>query len=197
MNFEEIVTTTVVSLGGFTVGLSIIVWHGVRWWKTDNDHDWKELLFPFLPLMLFGMLVILSAGGFLGSVGSVALWGSNRVGKVALEQGVGANDRDVTRSTNLVLEDGGHMVVILMTVAFVGWLVFSKDSRKNQEGKNNGIIGRIIVRTIAIIKSNWGLILPVVSGVCLGLVGGIAGFFAITLAPVVDTMGGMIVGLTA
>lgn len=195
MNLNEMTTTDYVSSGGLVVGMSIIVWNVIRWWRNSPEHDWKEIVFPDVPLLCYGILVILSAGGILGGAGSVALWGSNRIGKVALERGVGAQDVDVTRTNNLVLEEGGHMIVILMTVAFVGWLVFSKESRKNNNGKNKGWIFRIPIRTVVVFKENLNLILPVVAGISLGLSDGVAGWVAQGLGPAVDTTGGLLAGI--
>lgn len=189
--FEDATTTNVVSLGGVAVGLSIIVWTAVRWWKTSeaDQREWQELVFPFLPLFAYGMLLILSAGGVLGSTASVALWGSNEIGRVALEEGVGSADVDATRTNNIVLSEGGHMVVLLMTVAFVAYLVFSEESRKNR--KNQGWIKKIIT----VVRVNLVLIMPVVAGVCLGLSSGMAGWAAQGLGPAVDTLGASMAGV--
>lgn len=195
MNLEEATQPQGVYLGGVVVGLSIMGWYAIKWWRTDNQHDWKNLVYPFIPLWLFGMLIILCAGGLLGNIGNVTLWGSNKVGKIGLEQGVGGTDVSATRTTNLVLENGGHAVVVILTVVFVGYLVFSKESQRDNSGKDKGIILRIPIRTIVIIKRNWVLVMPVVSGISLGLAGGIAGFFADYLAPVVDTLGGLLTGV--
>lgn len=188
MDFEQAIDTGAVSLGGVVVGLSIVVWYSIRWWKTTK-HDWKDLVFPFVPLLFFGMLLILSAGGWLGNTASFALWGSNHVGKVALEQGVGGSDTDATRSTNLVLENGGHAVVILFAVAYVAVLVFSPATRSGTKGE--GWIRKIIL----IVRLNLHLVLPVIAGICLGLSGGLAGAVANILAPAVDTLGGFVAGV--
>lgn len=189
MDFEEITTTDIVGLGGVTISLSIITWEFIRWWfeaqgKSAGDKfkkNWRSLPLPFVPLNQFGMLscygmlLILSAGGILGSAASVALWGSNQVGRVALEQGVGGNDQNVTRTTNVVLNDGGHLVVWVCLVAFIAVCVFSR--------KKRGFTVRdVLVR----------MVLPVVCGVCLGLSDGMAGWAAQLLGPAVDSLGGFI-----
>lgn len=190
MNFEEMVNTGAVSLGGVVVGLSIIVWYTVKWMQeSGKDKNWKALFIPFLPLMIYGMLLILSTGGILGGAAGIALWGSNEIGRVALEYGVGGTSPDVTRTTSLVLENGGHAVVILMTVAFAAYLAFSKNSRSATKGE--GWIRKIVL----IVRYNLNLIMPVISGVCLGLSDGLAGITAEWLGPAVDTLGGYVMGI--
>lgn len=190
MNFEEMVNTGAVSLGGVVVGLAIIVWYVVKWFQeSGKEKDWKSLCLPFIPLMLYGMLLILSTGGILGGAAGIALWGSNEIGRVAIEYGVGGTSPNVTRTTSLVLEDGGHAVVILMTVAFVAYLVFSKNSRSSTKGE--GWIRKIVL----VIRYNLNLIMPVISGICLGLSDGLAGFVARWLGPGVDTLGGYLMGV--
>lgn len=188
--FEEMTGTDSVTLGGVLVGVVIISVHAVKWWRTDKGHEWQALVLPFAPLMAYGMLLILSAGGILGGSAGVTLWGGNRVGKVALEEGVGGSDTDATRASNIVLEDGGHAVVIVMTAVWIAWMVFSPDSRAA------GIKGAGIVRKIFMVaRHNLPLILPVIAGVCLGLSGGLAGLAAQGLAPAVDTLGALLWGL--
>lgn len=192
MDFEEITATSLVGLGGVAVAICIIVWESVRWWyespgKTGTEKlkkNWRALPVPCVPmnafgaLSCFGMLLILSAGGVLGGAASVALWGSNEVGRIALEQGVGGTDADVTRSTSLVLSNGGHLVVLAMAVAFAGVCVFSRSKR--------GFSVRDVLAR---------LVLPVVCGICMGLSSGMAGWAAQVLGPAVDTLGGFITGL--
>lgn len=163
-------TTNSVSLGGLTVGLGILTWIGYRWWYSAGRH-WKTLVFPFLPLMCYGILLILSAGGILGGAAGATLWGSNTMGDRTLEYGVGGNSPGVTRTVSLVLTDGGHMVVVLATVAIVATWVFKKSIRR------------------------WDIILPVVCGTSLGLSSGVAGLAAQILAPGVDTLGGVLAGV--
>lgn len=175
------ISDNAVSLGGLTIGLAIIVWFVVRWWYGAGGKNagvgqkfkngWKDLLLPFLPLMLFGSLIILSAGGYLADIGGVALWGTNEVGSIALEQGMGGNSPDVTRTNNIALDDGGRSVVFLMVVAFAAVLAFNKNARR------------------------LDLILPVVCGIALGLSDGWAGLASETLAPAVDSLGGTLTGV--
>ena len=159
----------VVSLGGVTVGLSILTWIAVRWW---NKHRGKwTVLIPFAVSSLYGMLLILSAGGILGGLAGIALWGQNLAGDAALEYGVGGNSPDVTRSFNLALSDGGHAMVLILTVAMVAVWKFSKRLPRMDVG------------------------LGILAGVALGLSSGVAGWAAEILAPVVNTGGDWIGGV--
>jgi hypothetical protein len=163
-------TTNTLSLGGLTVGLGILTWTGYRWWHTQRK-NWKALAFPFFPLMSYGMLLVLSAGGLLGGIAGIALWGSNHIGDITLKYGVGGGTPGVTRSVSLVLTDGGHMMVILMTIAMIATWIYKKSLRR------------------------LDIILPIVCGISLGLSSGIAGVAAQALGPVVDTAGGALAGL--
>jgi hypothetical protein len=139
--------------------------------------------------MLYGMLLILSAGGILGGMSNFALWGSNQIGRIALERGVGGEDTDATRSTSLVLESGGHGVVLLMTIAFVAVMVFTKETQSQMKGE--GWIRKIFI----LIRMSMVLLRPVLAGICLGLSDGMAGWAAEVLAPAVDTLGGFLMGV--
>jgi hypothetical protein len=166
----DIWTTNTLSLGGLTTGLGILTWVGYRWWFTQRK-NWKALVFPFVPLMCYGMLLILSAGGVLGGAAGVTLWGSNLVGDVTLEYGAGGGTPEVTRPVSLVLTNGGHMMVVLMTIALIATWVFKRSIRRID------------------------IVLPIVCGVSLGLSSGIAGVAAQVLGPAVDTSGGMLAGV--
>lgn len=166
-------TYAVVSLGGVTVGLSLLAWDITRWWPgakqaTKPKHLLK--LLPFLLAWLYGMLLILSAGGLLGGGADWSLWGSSAIGNAALTYGVGGGTPDVTRTSNLILTDGGHAVVIIATVVLIAlWT------------KKRGI--------------NWMLFRAVLSGISLGLASGVAGVAGYVLSPVVSTAGDFVVGL--
>jgi hypothetical protein len=166
----DIWTTNTLSLGGLTVGLGILTWHGYRWWFTQKG-NWKALLLPFLPLLSYGMLLILSAGGILGGAAGVTLWGENLIGDLTLEYGVGGGTTNVTRSVSLVLTNGGHMMVVLITIALAAMWVFKKSMRHRD------------------------ILIPIVGGISLGLSSGIAGVAAMGLGPLVDTAGGMLAGV--
>lgn len=166
-------TYAVVSLGGVTVGLSLLGWEITRWWPgTKQALKPKHLLklLPFLLVWLYGMLLILSAGGLLGGGADWSLWGSSAIGNAALAYGVGGGTPDVTRASNLVLTDGGHAVVIIATVVLIAvWT------------KRRGF--------------NWMIVRALVSGISLGLASGVAGIAGYVLSPLVSTLGDAVVGL--
>lgn len=162
-------TYNVVSLGAVVVGLSITGWYVTTWWVGSKKHSIKDLL-PFICCSLYGMLLILTAGGILGGLAGWALWGSSQVGDAALTYGVGAGTPDVTRQSSLVLTDGGAATVIVMTVVLCAvW-------RRKRSFHVEYALG-------------------VVNGITLGLASGIAGVAATVLGPVVNTSGDWIVGL--
>lgn len=178
------VSDAAVSLGGLTIGMGILVWHVMSWYLDQNAKlgffkrlkgGWKGLLLPFLPLMLFGSLLILSAGGYLADAAGIPLWGSNQVGGFALEEGMGGNNPDVTRTNHIALSDGGRSVVLLMLVAFIAfWL---KRVRGNDW------------------KEQLALAVPVICGICLGLSDGYAGWASESLGPPVDSLGEGLAGI--
>ncbi|PVE04680.1 hypothetical protein [Streptomyces scopuliridis] len=173
MNLGNITTYNVVSLGGVTVGLSLLAWEITRWWPgRKNLLKLKKLLdlLPFTLAALYGMLLILSAGGILGGGANVALWGGSEIGDATLQYGLGAGTPDATRTSNLVLTDGGHAFVIVCTVIlFAIWT------------KRGGF--------------RWDLARAVFCGITLGLSAGVAGIAGYVLSPVVSAAGDSIVGL--
>lgn len=162
-------TPGAVTLGGVTTGLCILAWITVRWWKLDRP-AWKPLL-PYLGGVAYGMLLILAAGGLLGAVADVALWGANGLGDAALEYGVGGTSPEATRAKQIALSPGGGSVVIVMTVVMAATWRFSKKLPKKDLG------------------------LGMLTGICLGLSGGIAGIAAQALAPAVNSIGDSVAGL--
>ncbi|WP_369778051.1 hypothetical protein [Streptomyces sp. R33] len=166
-------TYAVVSLGGVTVGLSLLGWEITRWWPgAKQAAKPKHLLklLPFLLVWLYGMLLILSAGGLLGGGADWSLWGSSAIGNAALTYGVGGGTPNVTRHSNLVLTDGGHAVVIIATVVLIAvWT------------KRRGF--------------NWMIVRALISGISLGLASGVAGVAGYVLSPVVSAAGDYVVGL--
>ncbi|KOU48995.1 hypothetical protein ADK55_19200 [Streptomyces sp. WM4235] len=163
----------IVSLGGVTIGLALLGWEIATWWPgLKQARKIKNLikLVPFVAVWLYGMLLILSAGGLLGAGADWSLWGSSAIGDAALTYGVGGGTPVVTRGSNLVLTDGGHAVVLISTVVLVAVWV-----------KRRGF--------------NWLVVRALISGICLGLASGVAGVAGYVLSPVVSTAGDAIVGL--
>lgn len=165
-------THNLVSLGGVIVGLSILAWNVTRWWAGNKKHSLKTLrqLVPFLLCALYGMLLILSAGGIIGLAADWTLWGTSAIGDAALEYGVGGQSPDVTRTSNLVLTSGGHGVVIITTVILIAVWTIRRGFR-------------------------WDLFFSVLCGISLGLSSGAAGVAGYVLSPVVSTAGDAVVGL--
>lgn len=172
-----------VSLGGLAVGIIIFAIHIAGWYFDQNSKlsffkrlkgGWRNLLLPFIPLMLFGSLIILSAGGYLADIAGIPLWGSNELGGFALEEGMGGSNPDVTRTNNIALSDGGRVVVLTMIAIFiVFWL-------KRVRGRDW--------------KDQVALALPVICGICLGLSDGYAGWASEALGPPVDDLGASVAG---
>ncbi|MDX3074606.1 hypothetical protein [Streptomyces sp. MI02-7b] len=158
----------IVSLGGVTVGISIIAATGIRWWFREKHKPARAV--PFLLATSYGMLVILSAGGLLGALAGVTLWGSNGLGNLALVYGVGGGTPDVTRAQQMALTDGGHAVVVIVTVVLFGLWKWA---------------GKV---------PNADLGLGFVAGVSLGLSGTVAGIAAVPLASGANMLG---LGFTA
>lgn len=165
-------THNIVSLGGVTVGLSILGWVIARWWVTNKKKNIKALLklVPFFLCASYGMLLILSTGGLLGYGADWSLWGTSAIGDAALEYGVGGGTPNVTRHSNLVLSDGGHAFVIVSTVILIGVWTVRRGFR-------------------------WDLFFAVLCGISLGLSSGAAGVAGYVLSPTVSTAGDVIVGL--
>lgn len=159
---------SVVSLGGVTVGLSILAWYVTHWWLRGKKH-WRTLV-PFIPCALYGMLLVLAAGGLLGGFADVTLWGSSAIGDAALKYGLGSGSPRVTRNSSLVLTDGGHAFVLILTVVLLA--VWKKRGGFDKD-----------------------MVLGVVCGICLGLSSGVAGWTGRILGPVVSWCGDAIVGL--
>lgn len=165
----NVFTTNVVSLGGVTVGLSILGWNVTTWWAGSKKHNFRDLV-PFILCVLYGMLLILSTGGLLGWLSNFALWGSSEIGDAALEYVVGGGSPNATRGAHLILTDGGHAFVIVATVVLIAVWTRKKGFR-------------------------WDLALSIVCGISLGLSSGVAGAAGFILSPVVSTAGDFIVGL--
>lgn len=162
-------TPGAVTLGGVTIGLSLLAWITVRWWKTDRP-NWKPLM-PYLGGVAYGMLLILAAGGLLGAIADIALWGANGLGDAALQYGVGGTSPSATRARQIALTPGGHATVLVTTVGFAAAWRFSKKLPKKDLG------------------------VGILTGICLGLSGGIAGIAAQALAPAVNSIGDSVAGL--
>lgn len=157
----------VVTLGGTVVGVATVLLVGMRWWWQDKHRP--AAIVPFVLTLAYGMLAILSAGGLLGALAGVALWGSNGIGDLALVWGVGGDSPNVTRAGGSPLTDGGHAIVLLLTCVMFGLWKWAR---------------KVPTSTLA-----YGAL----AGISLGLNGAIAGLAAVPLASAVNIAG---VGLT-
>ncbi len=158
---------TVISLGGVTCGLALIVGFTIRWWFKEGRR-WTALL-PFVFALLYGMLAALSAYNSISALGAItwlAIWAGNFTGHIGLVWGVGGQDRNVTRAAPLVLESGGYVVLTLLTVVMVCLFVWAR--KHIPAGK---------------------LAAGVLAGALLALAGTIAGIAAVPLASAVNAIG--------
>ncbi|WP_329315416.1 hypothetical protein [Streptomyces sp. NBC_01262] len=145
----------IVTLGGVTFGAAILIIVGMKWWFREKHRI--SALAPFLISLGYGMLLILSGGGVLGWAAGLALWGGNGVGDLSLVWGVGGTTSNVTRARQLVLDPGGHVIVLLLTVVLVCLWAYA---------------GKI---------PNKKIFMGIVCGICLGLSGTLAGYAAVPL----------------
>ena len=175
------ITADGVSLGGLAVGLTILAIHISAWYLDGKGGikrlktGWRELAIPFFPLLFFGSLIILSVGGYIGDMAGIVLWGQNELGGFALEEGMGGNSPDVTRTNNISLSDGGRVVVLIMIAIFV---VYWLKRVRGREWKNQLFLAA-----------------PVIAGISLGLSDGWAGWVSEWLGPVVDSLGDSAAGM--
>ncbi|WNI16926.1 hypothetical protein [Actinacidiphila sp. ITFR-21] len=155
--------TSAVTLGGVTTGTALLIIYGTYWWHREKHRP--RTLIPVILAIAYGMLITLSGGGLLGWGSRITLWGGNQIGDKALSWGVGGTTMDVTRAHQLVLDPGGHVVVLLLTVTLVCIARFSKKLR------------------------SWKLLLGLAAGICLALSGTVAGAAAMPLGSSVNALG--------
>ncbi|WP_326700220.1 hypothetical protein OG909_24805 [Streptomyces sp. NBC_01754] len=167
----------VVTIGGVTVGLALLLWHLITWWpgtKTlrSSPAGHAGALLPFLAAWSYGVLAILTVGGIIGWIADTTLWISNWLGDVALVWGVGGQPGQAAGSVAyLPLTRTGTALVLLLTVAILA----------------------------AVKKSRWGSDIKrgAWCGVCLGTSAGVAGFAAVPLAQAANWAGGALYGIVA
>lgn len=168
---------TIVTIGGVTVGLALLISNLVSWWPglkglRKDPAGRLGLLLPFLIAWAYGVLAILTVGGVIGWIADTALWISNWLGDVALVWGVGGQaGQSASGGTYLPLTQTGGALVLLLTVALVGAVKKSKYGSEIKAGA-------------------W-------CGVCLGTSAGVAGFAAVPLAQAVNWAGAGLYGIVA
>lgn len=168
---------TIVTIGGVTVGLCILVHYLVGWWpgskalrKDPVEH--ASALLPFLAAWSYGVLATLGVGGLVGWIADSALWISNWLGDVALVWGVGVQaGQSAGRGTYLPLTQTGAALLLILTIARVA------AAKKSAYGSD-------------LKRGAW-------CGVCLGTSAGVAGFAAVPLAQAANWVGGAVYGALA
>ena len=168
----------VVTIGGVTVGLAILVRHFIQWWP---EGGYKALLkkpaayagdlLPFLFGWAYGALGILTTMGLIGWAFDTALWASNWLGDAALWIGVGEAPGQTAAGAPIQLSTVGNCMVLLLTVAVVTAVKKSKMGPPIKRG-------------------TW-------CGLCLGTSAGIAGAVAGPLAMGVNSLGAAVFGALA
>jgi hypothetical protein len=168
---------TIVTIGGVTIGLAILLGNLISWWpglkgfRKDPASRAAELG-PFLIAWAYGVLAILTVGGLIGWAADTALWISNWLGDVALVWGVGGQIGQHGHAVAyLPLTQTGTAIVLLLTVCIV---VAVKKSKVGPQLKSGA----------------W-------CGICLGTSAGVAGFAAVPLATAVNWAGDTLYGAIA
>ncbi|MFD5900992.1 hypothetical protein ACFWHG_05770 [Streptomyces microflavus] len=167
----------IVTIGGVTVGLAILVHHVVTWWPglkrlRKDPAGQVAALAPFLLAWSYGALAILTVGGIIGWIADTTLWISSWLGDVALVWGVGGTTGTAAgRTTYLPLTQTGTAVVLLLTVLLLA------AAKKSQYGG-------------ALKSGAW-------CGICLGTSAGVTGLAAVPLAQAVNWLGANAYGIFA
>ncbi|WP_128977522.1 hypothetical protein [Streptomyces roseicoloratus] len=162
-----ITTANVATLGGVAVGLGILTWVLIPWYR--KSRDWKELV-PFGSGLALGTLSVLAAGGVLGKIAGWILGATNKAGDYALSAGTGAQSPLVTRAGITALDPGGSVILLLFTV---GLIAVWRSAKKKIRGS---------------------LATGVVCGCSIGLSAGVAGIAGATLVPLANSIGGVLTG---
>lgn len=153
----------IVTLGGLTAGIGILILTGMRWWFREGHKP--AALVPFLLAFAYGMLAIISTGGLISGIAGATLWGANGLGDLALVYGVGGQSANVTRAAQTALSNGGYVVVLLLTLVIFGLAKWAKK--------------------VPVSKLAFGAL----AGICLGLSGTVAGVAAVPLASAANGVG--------
>lgn len=163
-----------INLGGVALGVAIDLVFLIRWWFKEK-RQWAALI-PYVLTKLYGMLAALAALGSLSVLGAVAwasLWAANVAGYAGLVYGVGGNAPDVSRAQQLVLTDGGYVIVFLFTAVLIAlWLWAPK-------------------------VPNSKIFFGTFSGIAVALSGTVAGIAAVPLGSAANLMGAWFEGAFA
>jgi len=147
-----------INLGGVALGVGIILAFAMRWVMKEKKR--LGALVPFVLSLLYGMLAALAALGawsILGAVTWVGLWAGNVAGYAALVWGIGGDAPDITRAHQVILTDGGYVIVFLLTIVLGCLLKWGPKQSKSK------------------------IILGCLAGILIALSGNVAGVAAIPL----------------
>ncbi|MFI1524953.1 hypothetical protein [Streptomyces griseus] len=167
----------IVTIGGVTVGLCILIATLVKWYPGYRTLKKKPVpflgqLLPFVLAWGYGVLAILTVGGLVGWIADTTMWISNWLGDVALVWGVGGETgQSATASTYVPLTQTGGAIVLILTVAMIA------GAKKSKYGSD-------------LKMGAW-------CGICLGTSAGVAGFAAVPLAQAVNWAGQTAYGVIA
>lgn len=161
----------VTTIGGVTIGLSILGWEIIEWWpgrKALLKHPAKhvEALLPFVIAWAYGALATLTTLGAIGAIFDAALWASNWLGDAALWFGVGTKVQQGAQGPYAPLTVFGNCAVFLMTICMIA-------------GAQRPTVGPQLKRGV------W-------CGLCLGTSSSVAGLAAVPLAQGVNWLGDVI-----
>ena len=159
----------VATIGGTTLGAGLVLYRGVIWWpglgRLRKDAIGSAMaILPFLYAWAYGALLVMCSGGILSWMADATLWAGNWAGDTALVWGIGGSTAEVTRGSAQILTNGGHSIVLLGTFLLAALLRRGKVDSK--------VVGH-------------GLL----SGILLGLVGGLPGQLVVTLASLANLAG--------
>lgn len=166
----------VVTIGGVTVGLAILIKHVIDWWPEGGIKALRKKPAPYiadwLPFLFgwaYGALGVLAAMGVIGWAFDTALWASNWLGDAALWVGVGQAPGQTAAGAPVQLSATGDCVVLLLTVAVITAVKKSKMGPPIKRG-------------------TW-------CGLCLGTSAGVAGAVAGPLAMGANWLGTAVYGV--
>lgn len=155
-----------VTLGMFAVGFLILVARISWFWFKSSSRDWK-LLGPFA----LSVVAFAAAGACAGGlIGTITTWARDRVGDagdVVLEKGAGAEHVSVTRAAEFgTLTPFGAVIMLALLVVFIAFFKAAKRKPKKE--------------------LTWGAPCGLALGPFVG---------AITLIPVINSMGDSMIGV--
>lgn len=164
------------TMGGVTVGLTLLGMQLVRWVKVlpkvlRKPRALALEVLPFASGWAYGVLGVLSVMGLIGWAFDTLLWASNWLGDAALVIGVGGDAGVSSRGTYLPLVPQGSGLVLILTGCF---LTACKVLDADAAGELK--------------RGAW-------CGACLGTSAGVAGLAAVPLAQAVNAAGIWLYGM--